>query len=249
MLVACKKAGYDFTLAVIKKWLNHQALYQIHKPQPKFIQYASFIDIQDLNNVHQSNTTPFSHCKIGNRIYKHRHIIKDVATRFRRSFALTNKLSAQVAKAFQKIYDDPNCPLIWPNVLIIDRGTEFIGESIAERDHQKFEKYAYFRIKRKKIIARPSVKHRRLVGYNEPLLPSYTEIRHLLESGELEGGRRRATDCNWSPEVFTINSYLIKENQPVLYKFYNGPKRSFVREKLQIVPPDTVLPPKYILKY
>ncbi|EXX68731.1 hypothetical protein RIR_jg5510.t1 [Rhizophagus irregularis DAOM 181602=DAOM 197198] len=317
MLVVCKKAGYDFTLAVIKKWLNRQALYQIHKPRPKFIQYVSFIDIQDLNDVHQSDTTPFSHCKIGNRIYKHRHVIKDVATRFRRSFALTNKSSAQVAKAFQKIYDDPNCPLIWPNVLIIDRGTEFMGEckdllfrhgvkiqyanskrsvAIAERDHQEFEKYAYFRqdavdfhlplsdrsrawvkglrinddiynntptqligmspheavklaLKGKKIIAKSSVKHRRLVGYNEPLLPSYTEVRHLLEPGELEGGRRRATDCNWSSEVFTINSYLIKENQPVLYKLYNGPRCSFVREELQIVPPDTVLPPKYILKH
>ncbi|CAB5123181.1 unnamed protein product [Rhizophagus irregularis] len=79
--------------------------------------------------------------------------------------------------------------------------------AIAERDHQEFEKYAYFRqdavdfhlplrmspheavklaLKGKKIIARPSVKHRRPVGYNEPLLPSYTEVRHLLEPGELE---------------------------------------------------------------
>ncbi|GBB89544.1 hypothetical protein RclHR1_16260004 [Rhizophagus clarus] len=169
------------------------------------------------------------------------------------------------------------------------------GVAIAERDHQEFEKYAYFwqdaedfylpltdrsrvwvrgfrinddiynntstqlidmssneavkkALKGKKIIARHSVKHRRPVGYNEPLLPSYTEVWHLLEPGELEGGRRRATDCNWSPEVFTINSYLIKENQPILYKLYKGPRRSFVREELQIVPPDTVLPPKYILK-
>ncbi|CAB4418813.1 unnamed protein product [Rhizophagus irregularis] len=168
--------------------------------------------------------------------------------------------------------------------------------AIAERDHQEFEKYAYFRqdaedfhlpltdrfrvwfkglrinnnifnntptlligmspneavkkaLKGKKIIARPSVEHRKPVGYNEPLLPSYTEVQHLLEPGELKGGRRRAIDCNWSSEVFIIDSYLIKENQPILYKLYKGPRRSFVRVKeLQIVPPDTVLPPKYILK-
>src|SRR2546429_6361765 len=165
MQTACKKVGYKFSFTEIKNWLNKQALYQIHKPRPKFIQYASFNDIQDLNDVHQSDITPFSHCKISNRIYKHRHVIKDVATRFRRSFALTNKSSAQVAKAFQKIYDDPNCPLIWPNVLIIDRGTEFMGEckdlllrhgvkiqyanskrsvAIAEHDYQEFEKHAYF---------------------------------------------------------------------------------------------------------
>ena len=88
------KTGYEFTLAVLKNWLNKQALHQIHKPRLKFIQYAFFNDIQDLNEVHQSDTTPFSHCKIGNRIYKHRLVIKDVTTRFHRSFALTNKSSA-----------------------------------------------------------------------------------------------------------------------------------------------------------
>ena len=103
-------------------------------------------------------------------------------------------------------------------------------------------------LKGKKIIARLSVKHRRPVGYNEPLLPSYTEVCHLLEPGELEGGRRRATDCNWSPEVFTIDSYLIKENQPILYKLYKGPRRSFVKEELQIVK-DAQLPPQWILKH
>src|SRR5271156_6434174 len=113
------------------------------------------------------------------------------------------------------------------------------GVAIAERDHQEFEKHAYFwqdaedfhlpltdrsrawvkrlhinddnynntptkligtspneavkrALKGKKIIARPSINHRRPVGYNEPLLPSYTEVRHLLEPDKLEGGRRRA---------------------------------------------------------
>ena len=103
-------------------------------------------------------------------------------------------------------------------------------------------------LKGKKIIAKPSVEHRRPVGYNEPLLPSYTEVRHLLEPGKLEGWKRRVTDCNWTPEVFTIDSYLIKENQPILYKLYNGPRRSFVREELQIVK-DAQLPPQYILKH
>jgi hypothetical protein len=314
---ACKNAGHEFTLMTIKNWLNKQALFQIHKPRPRFIQYASFNNIQFLNEVHQSDTTPMPHDKVGNRIYKYRGVIKDVATRYRHSFALTDKSSAQMAKNIQKIYDDPNEPLNPPEDFIVDRGTEYMGEckdlllsynvriqyanskrgvAIAERDHQEFEKHAYFRqdavdlhlplsersrawvkglrinddiynntptrligmspneavkraLKGKKIIARPSVEHRRPVGYNEPLLPSYTEVRHLLEPGELEGGRRRATDCNWSPEVFTIDSYLIKENQPVLYKLYNGPRRSFVREELQIVRTDTVLPPKYILKH
>jgi hypothetical protein len=97
---ACKKAGYEFTLSEIKNWLNRQALYQIHKSRPKFIHYASFNDIQDLNDMHQSDTTPFSHCKIGNQIYKYRLVIKDVTTRFRCNFALTNKSSAQRFRKF-----------------------------------------------------------------------------------------------------------------------------------------------------
>src|SRR6185312_13778783 len=93
---ACRKAGYNFSLAVIKDWLNKQAIFQIHKPRPKFIQYASFNTIHDLNEVHQSDTTPMPYDKIGNRIYKYRGVIKDVATRYRRSFALTDKSSIQM---------------------------------------------------------------------------------------------------------------------------------------------------------
>src|SRR4051794_32266773 len=82
MQTACKRAGYEFTLAVIKNWLNKQALHQIHKPQPKFIQYASFNSIQTLNKAHQSDTTPMPYDKVSNRIYKYRSVIKDVATRY-----------------------------------------------------------------------------------------------------------------------------------------------------------------------
>ncbi|CAG8486673.1 1715_t:CDS:1 [Ambispora gerdemannii] len=67
---------------------------------------------------------------------------------------------------FKAIYGDPNNYLTWPKVLIVDKGTEYLGEcrdlllshgvkiiqakskrstSIAERDHQEFEKHAYIR--------------------------------------------------------------------------------------------------------
>ena len=49
---ASQEAGFDFTLADVEDWLERQAVYQIHKPQPKFIQYASFNNIQLLNEVH-----------------------------------------------------------------------------------------------------------------------------------------------------------------------------------------------------
>jgi hypothetical protein len=100
----------------------------------------------------------------------------------------------------------------------------------------------------KKVIAKPSYPAYRPVGNKEIPLSSNTEVRHLLESGELEEGKRRATDMYWSPEVFTIDSYLVQEGQPILYKLYNGPKRSFVAEELKIVPSDSELPPHWILK-
>ncbi|CAG8808227.1 10346_t:CDS:1 [Cetraspora pellucida] len=38
-----------------------------------------------------------------------------------------------------------------------------------------------------KIFADPAVKHKRPIGYDEHLLLSNVKVRHLLESGELEG--------------------------------------------------------------
>ncbi|RHZ67222.1 hypothetical protein Glove_302g45 [Diversispora epigaea] len=158
MYNACKKAGYKFSLTQIKNWLNERITFLTHKPRPKFIQYASFNGIRDLNEVHKSDLTPLSHDKIGNRIFIHRGVIKDVATRFRKSCALTNKSSTSLAKIFKAIYGD--------SILIVDKGIEYLGEcrdlllshgikiiqakskrniSIAECDYQKFEKHAYIR--------------------------------------------------------------------------------------------------------
>ena len=66
--------------------------------------------------------------KVGNRIYKYRGIIKDITTRYRRSFVLTDKSSTQMAKNIQKIYSDPKEPLSWPNCFISDKGTEYMGD-------------------------------------------------------------------------------------------------------------------------
>ena len=78
----------------------------------------------------------------------------------------------------------------------------------------------------------------------EKRLPSGVKVRYLLSPGEDEGGeRRRATDPIWSIEIYNINRVVISPEQPVLYYLLDGPKRSFVREELQVVPSDTELPP------
>ena len=51
--------------------------------------------------MHQSDLTPMPYDKIGNRVFKYRLVIKDVATRYRKSCALTNKSASTVAKAIK----------------------------------------------------------------------------------------------------------------------------------------------------
>ena len=86
--------------------------------------------------------------------------------------------------------------------------------------------------------------YKRPVGVKEKRLPSGVQVRYLLSLGEDEGGeRRRATDPIWSIEIYNITRVVISVEQPVLYYLLDGPKRSFVREELQVVPSDTELPP------
>ena len=86
--------------------------------------------------------------------------------------------------------------------------------------------------------------YKRPVGLKEKRLPSGVQVRYLFSPGEDEGGeRRRATDPIWSLEVYNITRVVISAEQPVLYYLLDGPKRSFVREELQVVPSDTELPP------
>ena len=67
-------------------------------------------------------------------------------------------------------------------------------------------------------------------------------FRYLYQPGELEGGRRRATDPIWSLKLYEIEQIITNPNEPVVYYLFNGPKRGFVREELLVVPPNTQLP-------
>ena len=99
-------------------------------------------------------------------------------------------------------------------------------------------------IKKKTVPSKPSTPYLRPVGVNEKKLPSGLSVRYLYQPGELEGGRRRATDPIWSLNVYEIEKIMIKPDAPVIYYLFDGPKRWFVREELLVVPPDTQLPPE-----
>ena len=65
------------------------------------------------------------------------------------------------------------------------------------------------------------------------------KVRYLCEAGEAEGGNvRRATDPIWSTSVHEIKSMV--PGNPTIYYLWDGSQRAFVKEELQVVPPDTV---------
>ena len=106
-------------------------------------------------------------------------------------------------------------------------------------------------IKMNQIISTSSKLRNGSIGFDESKLSYNISVRYLLEPGELKTGPKRATDYNWFPQIYFICEALVQKNQPILYWLEdnksNGPKRSFVREELQIIPSDTELPPQWVL--
>ena len=100
-------------------------------------------------------------------------------------------------------------------------------------------------IRRKAVSARPAApaRRQRKRGFEEQKLPSGVGVRYLYQPGELEGGRRRATDPTWSINVHRLERSVTKTGEPIVY-YLDGPPRGFVREELQVVPPDTESPPR-----
>ena len=92
-----------------------------------------------------------------------------------------------------------------------------------------------------------SLPAKRAIGIEEPLIPSTARVRYLYAPGELEGGRRRATDPVWSLNIYTVRNVIRQAGQPALYHLDDGPMRGFVREELLIVPENTELPPEKVL--
>ena len=106
-------------------------------------------------------------------------------------------------------------------------------------------------IKAKALIQKPSsVVPGRPLGLKEQKVPSGIGVCYLYQPGELEGGRRLATDPVWSLEVYRLGSSVTKPDEPVLYYLQgdDAPQRGFVREELLAVPSDTQLPPDGVLR-
>jgi len=102
-------------------------------------------------------------------------------------------------------------------------------------------------IRVKTVTQKPSsVVPGRPIGFEEPLIPSSALVRYLCQPGELEGGRRRATDPVWSLTTHTVRNVVRQAGQPALN---DGPVRGFVRQELLVVPPGTELQPDRVLTH
>ena len=110
------------------------------------------------------------------------------------------------------------------------------------KEHQEVLKSKQISINARKELRSESKirKYNRPVGFDEVRLSPFSKVRYLFAPGEYEGGeRRRATDPVWSLEIFELSHSKVSPDQPVMYYLSGGPKRSFVREELQVVPEDS----------
>ena len=113
-------------------------------------------------------------------------------------------------------------------VALNDEVTRLIGKRLSETIKTRF------------VTQKPSSPvPGRPVGLREQKLPSGICVGYLYQPGELEGGRRSATDPVWSLTVHRLGRLVTKPDEPVLYYLQDGPQRGFAREELLLVPPDT----------
>ena len=72
----------------------------------------------------------------------------------------------------------------------------------------------------------------------DPICPT-ANVRYLYQPGELEGGKKRATDPLWSGDIHKIDNNIVTQGIRVYYLKALARKGGFVKEELLIVPADT----------
>ena len=104
-----------------KKWLEKQALWQIYLPAPKYIPRPHWT-LNKPNKIHQADLLFLPHDTYRKKTYKYALVVTDFASRYKDPEALTTKESAEVTKAFEKIYSRK---LKWTEILMVDPDKEF----------------------------------------------------------------------------------------------------------------------------
>ena len=109
-------------LKQVKDWLAKQALWQVHMPPPKRIDYPHYY-VTKVHQIHQADLLYLPHDKVYQNTYKYTLNVIDVASRYKASRPLKTKKASEVAEMLQDIYKKG--PLRYPKEFHVDNGTEF----------------------------------------------------------------------------------------------------------------------------
>ena len=240
---------------VAQNWLMKQALWQVYLPAPRYIPRPKF-DVPVPNKVNQADLLYLPHDRPprSRKTFKYALTVVDVASRYKEAKLLSTK---EAKEAIVERFNRTLAERLFGHQYGVEmrlpenkRSTEWVARLPATISALNKEvtrltgQKPVDAIKKKTVPSKPSTPYLRPVGVNEKKLPSGLSVRYLYQPGELEGGRRRATDPIWSLNVYEIEKIMIKPDAPVIYYLFDGPKRWFVREELLVVPPDTQLPPE-----
>ena len=81
----------------ITHWLTLQALWQVHLPKPKRIDYAHFY-VTKVNKIHQADLLYLPHDKVYQNTYKYVLNVIDIASGYKASRPLKTKKASEVAE-------------------------------------------------------------------------------------------------------------------------------------------------------
>ena len=140
-----------------KQWLEKQALWQIYLPAPKYIPRPHW-RVDKPNKIHQADLLFLPHDTYRKKTYKYALVVVDIASRYKDAEALTTKESSEVAKAFEKIYSRK---LKWPEILMVDPGTEFFGNvtTFMNKHKVKFQRSEAGNYRAQAFVEREQIEH------------------------------------------------------------------------------------------
>ena len=176
------------SLKAVKAWLEKQALFQVHLPRPKRIDYAHFY-VTKVNKIHQADLLYLPHDKVYQNMYKYTLNVVDIASGYKVSRPLRTKKASEVAEMFKDIYKKG--PLRYPAQLHVDNGSEFksdVGKLMVDHDvnvkrvttkyHHKFTAFVE---NFNKTLAERLFKIQDAQELKDPTKDSKTWVKHLYK--------------------------------------------------------------------
>ena len=234
-----RAAAEGVSTKAITHWLTLQALWQVHLPKPKRIDYAHFY-VTKVNRIHQADLLYLPHDKVYQSTYKYVLNVIDIASGYKASRPLRTKKASEVAEMFADVYK--RGPLKYPEELHVDGGAEFKSQvDKLMREHSVEVKrvttkyhhhFTAFVENFNKTLAERLFKIQDAQELNDPTKDSKTWIRHLyklvtkLNNTKLDRiGMAPAKAVKLDNVTLSIKAYPKEDALPVdgLYRYLYQP--------------------------